>query len=107
MHGSGANDRATISAPGGGGSRPAGTIGHMRRFALGLLLATGFVLPACGAQSTARRELEPLPGVTTPSTLLAPSTVPGDPSAPGTTLAGDAVTTPATSGRCRNWAANR
>lgn len=100
MHGSrdawlGANDRATISAPGGDGSRPAGTIGHMRRFALGLLLATGFVLPACGAQSTARRELEPLPGVTTPSTLLAPSTVPGDPSAPGTTLAGDAVTTPA------------
>ena len=66
----------------------------MRRLAYGLLLVVA-ALPACSAKGTARRELEPLPGVTTPTTLITVTTLPGATVLPTT---GPVTTGPVTTG---------
>lgn len=63
----------------------------MRRLAYGLLIVTAAALAACGSAGVTRRELTPLPGVTTPTTLI---TLPGATIAPATTLSGEGATTP-------------
>lgn len=68
----------------------------MRRLAYGLLLVVATALPACSSKGAARRELEPLPGVTTPTTLFVVTTLPGATTPPATTLPGEGVTTVAT-----------
>ena len=63
----------------------------MRRLAYGLLVVIATALPACSSKGATRRELTPLPGVTTPATLI---TLPGATIAPATTVPGEGATTP-------------
>ncbi len=63
----------------------------MRRLAYGLLVVIATALTACSSKGVTRRELTPLPGVTTPTTRI---TLPGATIAPATTLPGDGSTTP-------------
>lgn len=65
----------------------------MRRVGLGVIVVAAFVLAACRSQTEELRQLAPLPGVTTASTIIAPTTT-VDPTATSTTVA--ANTTPTT-----------
>lgn len=62
----------------------------MRNLAYGLVAALAFGLPACSS-STAKRELEPLPGVTSLTTLPGATTLPGLSVATPTTVPGQTV----------------
>ncbi|MGB8859039.1 MAG: hypothetical protein WCC60_07285 [Ilumatobacteraceae bacterium] len=72
----------------------------MRRAASGLVLTLVIAASACSSEGVTKRKLEPLPGVTTPTTLTtlpAIATVPGATTLPGTATVPGATTLPVSS----------
>ncbi|MCY7298362.1 MAG: hypothetical protein LH616_04035 [Ilumatobacteraceae bacterium] len=64
----------------------------MRRIGMGVMAVAMFVLAACRTQTEEPRQLTPLPGVTTASTVLGPTTT-VDPAATTTTAVADTTPT--------------
>ena len=72
----------------------------MRRLAYGLLIVIATALPACSSKGATRRELQPLPGVTTPTTLI---TLPGATIAPTMPTTTPTATSPVTASSGPRW----